>query len=201
MRPTLLVHGIWDTGAKLDRLRRGLGDRGIAPVSCLDLVPNDGSAPISLLAESVEKAARALATEHGERIDLVGFSMGALVSRYFVQRLSGKSLVRRFVSVSGPHAGTTLARVVPDRLHRTEMLGVRDMRPKSELLTDLEEDADPFGPVEVHVLYTPFDLMILPAKSSRLRGAASETEVPVPLHRLMISHPRAIGAIADRLLR
>lgn len=199
MRPTLLVHGIWDTGAKLDRLRRGLSARGIAPVSCLDLKPNDGSARISVLAESVENAARALVEEHGERIDLVGFSMGALVSRYFVQRLSGKALVRRFVSVSGPHHGTYSALLMPDRW-RTDMHGVLDMRPESALLRDLAEDPDPFGPVEVHVLYTPFDLMILPPKSSRLRGAKSETEVPVVLHRLMITHPRAIAAIADRLV-
>ena len=55
------------------------------------------------------------------------------------------------------------------------------------------------SPVEVHVLYTPYDLMILPASSSRLPGARTETQVPIPFHRWMITHPRAIGAIADAL--
>lgn len=202
MRPTLLVHGIWDTGAKLSRLRAGLVARGIDPVELLDLRPNDGSASIATLAETVETRARALVQRHADRIDVVGFSMGALVTRYFVQRLSGKSLVRRFVSVSGPHEGTYAALAIPARWgpHK-EMHGVRDMRPKSALLSSLASDPDPFGSVEVHVLFTPFDLMIVPPTSSRLRGAASETRLPVPLHRFMITHPTAIAAIGDRLLQ
>ena len=96
--------------------------------------------------------------------------------------------MRRFVSISGPHAGTLTALALP-------LAGARDMRRGSALLRELDGDPDPWGPCEVHVLYTPYDLMILPASSSRLRGARTTTLVPVPLHRWMIEHPRALAHV------
>lgn len=191
-RPVLLVHGIWDTGSELAALRREIERRGRL-VETIDLVPNDGRAPIGELARQLGGRVEALRRESGHgRIDLVGFSMGALVSRTYIQREGGRETVRRFVSISGPHAGTLGAQVLP-------LEGVRDMRPGSALLRDLASDAEPWGDVEVHVLYTPFDLMILPPRSSELRGARTTTRIPVLLHRLMIVSPRATGAVADRL--
>lgn len=189
MTGVLLVHGIWDTGKKLDVLARAIESAGISPVRTVDLVPNDGSAPIPELARLVERAADALSTE---RIDVVGFSMGALVSRYFIQRLSGKERVRRFVSIAGPHAGTALARFLPGS-------GVRDMRRASALLTELASDPDPWGSVEVHTLWTPFDLMIRPTSSSRLPKSASDTRIPAPLHRFLITDPRALRRVIEIL--
>lgn len=194
MSPVLLVHGIWDTGARLRPLRRALEEADLGPIVAIDLSPNDGRAPILELAAQVDRAARELAERAGrERVDVVGFSMGALTTRTFIQKLGGKHRVRRFVSISGPHAGTATAYAIP-------FAGVREMRPRSALLRELEADPDPWGACEVHVLYTPFDLMILPATSSRLPGARSETVVPVALHRWMIEHPDALAHVV-RILR
>jgi triacylglycerol lipase len=185
----LLVHGIWDTGKKLDVLARAIESAGIAPVQTVDLVPNDGSAPIAELARIVEAAAHALGPE---RIDIVGFSMGALVSRYFIQRLSGKGRVRRFVSIAGPHAGTALASFLPGH-------GVRDMRRASALIGDLASDPDPWGEVEVHTIWTPYDLMIRPTSSSLLPNAKSDTRIPAALHRLLITDRRALRRVTEIL--
>ncbi|GAB4213249.1 MAG: alpha/beta fold hydrolase [Sandaracinaceae bacterium] len=191
--PVLLVHGIWDRGAKLERLRDAISRSVGGLVRTIDLVPNDGRAPIRALAEQVRAAAEALRAEVGaEQIDLVGFSMGALVCRTYVQLLGGKRMVRRFVSISGPHAGTWVAHALPFE-------GTRDMRPGSALLAELEADPDPWGACEVHVLYTPFDLMIVPARSSELNGARTTTRVLLPLHRSMILHPRATERVAALL--
>lgn len=188
--PVLLVHGIWDTGAKLATLRAAIERAGRRVVTAMDLVPNDGRAPLHVLAEQVRARVESLARAHGaERVDLVGFSMGALVSRVYLQRLGGKRRVRRFVSISGPHGGTVHAHVLP-------LAGARDMRRGSALLRELDADPDPWGDVEVHVLYTPFDLMIVPARSSELRGAQTTTRIPVVLHRFMIEDARAVGAVA-----
>jgi triacylglycerol lipase len=185
----LLVHGIWDDGAKLGTMRRAIERAGLGPVAAIDLVPNDGRGPILELAGIVAREARALAARApSSRIDVVGFSMGALVVRAWIQRAGGKALVRRFVSISGPHAGTLTALAIP-------YAGVREMRPGSPLLRELEADPDPWGEVEVHVLYTPFDLMIVPPSSSRLRGARSEQRLPIALHRWMIEDPRAIERV------
>lgn len=189
--PVLVVHGILDSRARMHALVRGLGARGIAPVLAFDLKPNDGRAPIAALARQVEREAAPLVAQHA-RFDLVGFSMGALVARYYLQRLGGAAHVRRFVSISGPHAGTWAAYALP-------LPGLRDMRPDSALLRELAADEAPFGDVEVHCLYTPYDLMIVPATSSVLPGARSVRRLEVPIHRMMITQRAALDAIAQAL--
>lgn len=190
--PVLLVHGIWDTGAKLANLRRAIEARG-RDVEAIDLRPNDGRAPILELAAQVGARVDALiASAAVSRLDLVGFSMGALVSRTYIQRLGGKERVRRFISISGPHHGTLGAFALPHA-------GTRDMRPGSALLTDLASDEGVWGDVEVHVLYTPYDLMIVPPRSSELRGARTTTVIPVAFHRFMIERARATEKVAELL--
>ncbi|MCA9608561.1 MAG: lipase [Myxococcales bacterium] len=188
--PALLVHGIWDDGARFDVMRAALEGAGVGPIAAIDLTPNDGSARIERLAEQVDEAARALLERAGAtRLDVVGFSMGALVSRFWVQRLGGKGVTRRFVSISGPHAGTATAWALP-------MAGVRQMRPGSSLLAELASDEDPWGEVEVHSVWTPFDLMILPPRSSRLAKSHREHRLSVPMHRWMITDRRALETVS-----
>jgi hypothetical protein len=43
--------------------------------------------------------------------------------------------------------------------------------------------------------------MIVPARSSRLRGAKSETVLPIALHRWMIEHPTALERVVALLAR
>lgn len=187
--PVLLVHGIWDDGARFERMRLVLEGAGIR-ARAIDLSPNDGSAPIERLAEQVDEAAESL---RGERpLDVVGFSMGALVSRYWLQRLGGKERCRRFVSIAGPHAGTAQAWWMPF------FAGVRQMAPGSSLLADLAADADPFGEVDVHCVWTPYDLMIVPPSSSRLEPAR-EHRLPLWRHGSMIEDPRAIARVREIL--
>src|SRR5262245_43472875 len=132
----LLVHGIWNTGRHFDRLERELERSGAGPVRSLDLVPNSGKAPLAELAPQVGSAARELAQSAGtERVDVVGFSMGSLVARYWIQRQNGRQLVRRFVSIAGPQRGTLTA-------YGSSRAGIRDMRPKSPLLRELAEHED-----------------------------------------------------------
>jgi triacylglycerol lipase len=187
------VHGLWDSGAIMTPLKRGLQRRGIERVHAIDLLPRSGQASIAELGAIVAREAEAFAQREGvARIDLVGFSMGALVSRWYLQRGGGKARVRRFVSISGPHHGTLSAHLLP-------FAGVRDMRPHSALLRDLAADVDPFGEVEVHCVYTPYDLLILPATSSLLPGARSTRAFKVLLHGLMILDRRVHGHVAEIL--
>lgn len=193
--PALVVHGIWDTGARIDPLVRGLQQRGVARASSFDLQPNDGRATIAELALQVRAQADALLQRYAcAQLDVVGFSMGALATRYYLQRCGGRACVRRFVSISGPHAGTWTAFALPHA-------GTRDMRPGSACLAELAADPDPFGSVEVHCIYTPLDLMIVPATSSVMPGVKSVHSVPVALHRWMISDPRVLDLAARALQR
>jgi triacylglycerol lipase len=187
----LLVHGIWGDAVQLEPLKRGLERNGVGSVTALSFSPNDGRATIEELGAQIAREVDRL-REEGAHVDVVGFSMGALASRWYVQRGGGKEKIRRFVSISGPHAGTLTALAVG-------FAGVRQMRPGSDLLRDLASDSDPWGDVEVHALYTPFDLMIVPAVSSLLVGARTTHKVPALLHRFMLSDQR-VHAIVAKLL-
>ncbi|MCP3138512.1 esterase/lipase family protein [Pyxidicoccus xibeiensis] len=190
--PVLLVHGIDDDASAFDVMRERLEHEGWAHVRAISLTPNDGSEGLPVLARQVAREAEALRASTGaRRVDVVGFSMGALVTRYWVQLQGGRLVVRRFVSISGPHAGTQLA-----WLRRGK--GVRQMRPGSRLLRHLQEARRPWGETEVHSFWTPWDLTILPASSSRLPGACERT-FPVLLHPWMLTDARVIDAVVEVL--
>jgi triacylglycerol lipase len=184
--PVLLVHGIWKTGAAFGRMSRYLAERGF-DVRTIDLTPNDGSAVLEKLGEQL--AAHVDRTlPAGTPLDLLGFSMGGLVGRYYVQRLGGIERVRRFVTLSSPHYGTLTA-------HLRALPGCLQMRPGSAFLRDLNGDVAMLDRVDFTSLWTPFDLMILPASSSRL-PVGREIRVAAPLHALMLHDPRCLRAVA-----
>ncbi len=185
----LLVHGIFNSARQMRPLLdavEGAGLRGHA----ITLSAPWGGASIGELAAEVAEAIEALATERLS-LDVVGFSMGALVSRFAIQNLGAHRRVRRFVSLSGPHEGTRSA-------HLWMGPAARDMRPGSTLLKKLHEERDPWKGVDVAAFYTPHDTMIVPASSSRLPGAYERT-FPVLLHRWMITDPRVLRATVEFL--
>ena len=187
--PVLLVHGIWKSGATFGRLSRYLRKRGF-DVSAIDLVPNDGAVSLAKLGEQI--AAHVEATlPSGAPLDLVGFSMGGVVSRYYVQRLGGAARVRRLVTLSSPHHGTVAA-------YLWRKPGGAEMRPGSAFLETLNGDLTALERVDVTSIWTPLDLMILPPESSRL-PVGREVLVPAPVHALMLHDPRALRAVAEAL--
>ncbi len=191
--PALLVHGIFDSDRKMRRLQAALEAEGHPQVVRVRLTPRFGRAPIAHYARQLDAEARhALEATGASQVDVVGFSMGALVCRYWIQRLGGKQRTRRFVSLAGPHAGSLWAHLAP-------LPAARDMRPGSPLLRELAEDADPWGAVEVFAFWTPFDLMVLPGRSGRLAGARREASLPVASHPSMVRSPRILRAVVEAL--
>ena len=86
--------------------------------------------------------------------------------------------VKRLVTISAPHHGTWLA-----FLHGGA--GGVQMRPGSAFLRELNEDRAWLARVQVTTFWTPLDLMILPAWSSRLESAREERHW-VLAHPLMV---------------
>lgn len=190
MNPVLLVHGFLDRKTVFRKMARHLTDQGWS-VHALDLLPNDGRKTLPELAQQVQSYVQQN-FQPSQAIDLVGFSMGGIVTRYYLQRLGGNELVERYISISAPNNGTFFAHGLP-------LAGVRQMRPNSELLTDLNRDVESaLGKIKVTWMWTPYDLMILPADSSRL-PIGKELKFSVPLHPWMLTDQTVLEAVAIAL--
>ncbi|MEH2240565.1 esterase/lipase family protein [Nostoc sp.] len=183
--PVLLVHGLDDTEAVFHKMRAYLIQRGWSVYS-LDLVPNNGDVGLDELAKQVADYVTATFASE-ERLDLVGFSMGGIVSRYYVQRLGGINRVQRFITISSPHNGTVVA-------YGSWRPGCIQMRPDSIFLKDLNSDAVILGQLDFTSIWTPYDLMILPANSSQM-SVGREVIVPVPLHPWMLTDSRSLAVV------
>ncbi|MEH2416677.1 esterase/lipase family protein [Nostoc sp.] len=187
--PVLLVHGIDDTEAVFHKMRAYLIQRGWSVYS-LDLVPNNGDVGLDELAKQVaDYVTTTFAPE--QPLDLVGFSMGGIVSRYYVQRLGGINRVQRFITISSPHRGTVVA-------YGSWRPGCVQMRPDSIFLKDLNSDAVILGQLDFTSIWTPYDLMIVPANSSQM-SVGNEVIVPVPLHPWMLTDPRSLAVVKAAL--
>jgi triacylglycerol lipase len=184
--PIVLAHGMWDTAAVFEKLTPYLESRGFQVYS-LDMVPSNGAAPLDVLAAQLANFIDRT-FKPNQPIDLLGFSMGGIISRYYLQRLGGLDRTNRLVTVSSPHNGTTMAELsfVP---------GGKQMRVGSEFLQDLNRDVDRLAQIQFTSIWTPMDAIIVPAASSRVSVANNQT-VLVPWHKLMVSDRRSLATIA-----
>ena len=187
--PVVLVHGILDTSTSLRGMARHLREHGFRTYSP-DLRPNTGRKGLDEMACDLKTY---VDEQFGpeEEFSIVGFSMGGLISRYYLQRLKGLDRVRRFISISTPHHGSWCAYGIPNR-------GCRQMRPGSEFLRDLNKDLHSLEKPRIVSIWTPFDVMILPSSSSRI-AIGTEVTLPIAMHRLMVSDKRTFTAVAGFL--
>jgi triacylglycerol lipase len=186
--PVVLVHGIFSTGGDMERLARHLRSQA-REVFQPTLTPNSGHAPIEDLAQQF---ARYIECElHDRRFDLIGFSMGGLIARYYLQRLGGIGKVGRFVTMAAPHHGTHAARLA-------RLPGWVQMRPGSDFLCDLASDADVLRRVPFTSFFTPLDAIIVPASSSEMPQARN-VRMWAAMHPSFILEKRCIRAVAAAL--
>ena len=189
--PVLLVHGINDTGAVFNKMAFYLRQQGLS-VYTVDLIPNNGSEVLEKLAQQVANYVNdTFAT--AQPLDIVGFSMGGIVSRYYIQRLGGINRVQRFITISSPHHGTIVA-------YGTWLAGALQMRPHSDFLNDLNSDVEMLKQLDFTSIWTPYDLMIIPTESSQL-GIGKEITLPVLLHPLMLTDSRTLSIVAKILTK
>jgi triacylglycerol lipase len=187
--PILLVHGLMDTSHKMRKISNYLRNLGWE-VFHIDLTANNGDTRLEILAGQIADLIDRTFAPH-QQIDLLGFSMGGLVSRYYIQRLGGMKRVQRFISISTPHHGTIAA-------YFSTRPGCIQMRPDSDFITDLQSDVSNLNHLNFTSLWTPFDLIILPPSSSQL-GIGTEIIIPVIAHPLMVADRRIFKVISAAL--
>jgi triacylglycerol lipase len=190
--PIVLVHGITDDGSSfaphLDKLRAG-GRVVRAP----DLFPADGSMGLAHMAEQLASYIAGVRKElEVEHIDLVGYSLGGMVARFYLQRLDGAQAVRRFVTIASPHRGSLSA-------YGLRSQAGAELRPGSAMMADLAKDwTDTAARVPTTALWTPFDLIVLPGWHATVEGAIA-IPVPAKRHADMLHHPRTWQTVREVL--
>jgi triacylglycerol lipase len=186
----VLVHGINDTGAVFDKMATFLRNEGWL-VYTLDLVPNNGDVGLDKLAQQLAKYIATTFPEE-QAIDIVAFSMGGIISRYYIQRLGGIKQVQRFITISSPHNGTVVA-------YASQRPGCVQMRPDNLFLKDLNSDASILKQLNFTSIWTPYDLMIVPAKSSQM-PFGREVIVPALIHPWMLTDVRTMKTVVEVLV-
>ncbi len=191
--PLVLVHGLWDTPRLFDRLVARLGGRRQRLV--IPHLPHGlGQPPLLQLAQRLEGVLqRELAPE--EPLDVLGFSMGAVVARSWIQLLGGHRRTRRFISVAGPHHGTLTAQPIP----HAWLPGLADMKIGSPFLRRLNADPSPLRGIDCRSFFTRMDLMVVPGWRAVL-PVGSATPLPVWSHPGLLRDPPALEALIEAVL-
>ena len=187
----VLVHGFLEDGRTFKPLQQRLENRGF-DVYVPKLLHCDGRGGLDLLAEQLKQD---IDTRFGPDapLSIVSFSMGGLVSRYYLQELGGADRCRNFITISSPHNGTKVAKIYPTR-------GAIQMRPGSPFLTQLAASQGNLGDIPVTSYRTPMDLIILPPESS-VWDRAVNLEYPVAAHPFMLTSSKVLNDIERRLER
>jgi triacylglycerol lipase len=187
----VLVHGFLEKGTAFRHMKRRLEAHGF---QCLvpKLRPSDGRGGLDALAAGLKQDIDA-AFGPDQPIRVIGFSMGGVVSRYYLQELGGAARCEKFFTISSPHNGTHAAWLYPSK-------GVEQMRPGSPFLKDLEKSTGNLGDMPVVSYRTPLDLIILPASSSIWDRAVNQ-QYPVLLHPMMLTSDQLLKDLESRLLQ
>lgn len=184
-RRVVLLYGLWNIPPILWPISRSLKRNGWEPE--IWSYPSSGKVPLDELARRLSKH---IDTISGKP-HIVAYSMGGLVSRYFIQKLGGAERVSSFTTLATPHRGTVRAQLL-------NWAAFIQMRIGSEFLRDLNSDLTPLTRIPFQCLWTPNDLTVYPATNSYLEEFP-RVKIPVILHNLITCSPTALQAVNKAL--
>lgn len=192
MRPLVLVHGLWDTPRLFVRLVQHL-DQPERPLLIPHLPHGLGVVPLRQLASQLD---RHIQDCFGAdvMVDLLGFSMGGVIGRIWLQELGGAARTSQFFSVGSPQQGTLTALPIP----RWLLAGAADMKMGSSLLQDLRSGSGALDDLHCRSYFCRWDLMVCPGWRAVL-PMGSRRELPVWTHQQLMGHSAALEPIARDL--
>jgi len=189
--PIVFVHGFWDKNSVFKSMSTYLKDKGWKVCDSFDIIPNNGMISIEEMAEQLAGYVNAqLGTE--EPFLLLGFSMGGLVSRYYVQNMGGINRVKHLITISSPHRGTWMAYL----FNRKACI---QMRPNSSFLNSLNAELNFLQRIRLTSIWANYDTTIIPNNSSHLT-IGNEVVFTFGIHALMPYSSKVIRAVEQALI-
>lgn len=131
-------------------------------------------------------ADKVLAATGASRLDIVGYSQGATIARYYVNRLGGNTKVANWIGLASPTYGgvmyglVPLARVIPglpDLYERATTTAAVQQMEGSPFLAALNAGGDTVAGVSYTTIGTQVDEMIQPHTNVALRSPAARNLV------------------------
>jgi len=157
MSPILFVHGIWGDKKQYQSIIKFLKDKGFTKFYEFKYESRIGIHPIKAIAKELAEYVEKNVKE--DNINIIAISQGGIIAlaylKYFFPISNGKNIhINKLFTICSPHKGSLLAIIL-------NWPGIKDLRPGSELLKDLEIFVKE-GRVNIYSIYTPFDLMVFP---------------------------------------
>jgi len=193
-RPIFLIHGLWNNPKLFDKLIEKINEdeyRIYRP----HLPHNFGKTSLRQLAIDLNSRIDELVGPYID-IDLVGFSMGGLIGRVWLQNHNGFLRTKRFFSIGTPHRGTYTAQLIPSFF----MQGLADMKRGSRLLSQLNNDFNSLKRLECTSFYTNWDLMSFPGWQSKL-FIGDSYPIPVLTHKELITNSTSLDFLVDKIFK
>jgi len=190
--PIILIHGLWNTSKIFSSITSKLDDFGIeyfAPT----LKHSYGSTSI---VDLTNKFNDLILEKYGleKELDILGFSMGGIIGRYWIQKYNGYKRIRRFISVGSPHKGTLLAQLIP----KYPLKGISEMKINSNFLRELAKNDYFLNDIECINFFTYYDLMVFPSWWTNL-SLGKKISVKVYLHRNLVRNKSVVDKIIHEI--
>ena len=190
----MLVHGLLDSPRVFNALKHQLGEQR-QPLLIPDLPLRLGLTPVPEAAELLGSHIEA-AFGLEQPVDLLGFSIGGVIARTWIQLRGGHRRTRRFTSVASPHQGTLTANPWPSRL----LAGIADLKQGSALLQQLNGDLSSLEAIECCSFYSDIDLVVVPGRRAVL-PVGEQRMLPVWTHPQVMRDRLSLEPLAEELMR
>jgi triacylglycerol lipase len=147
--PVVLVHGFLDTSRIFKKMAASLRKQNFIVYDTLNLKPSTGKNGIEPLAEQLEKYIHENVGKE-KPFHLVGFSMGGIVVRFYLQKMNGNVYAQKLITLASPHHGSWWAWLL-------NIKSCQQVRPNSEFLNSLNSDFSMLKHIQFTSIWAEYD--------------------------------------------
>ena len=191
--PIILIHGLWNSSSIFSFITSKLDEQGVdyfAPTL-------NHSFGMTSIVELTNLMDQLILEKYGlqQEIDVLGFSMGGVIGRYWINKFNGYKRTKRFITIGSPHNGTLTSQLVPKYPFR----GISEMKINSSLLRDLANYDYFLNDIDCISFFTYWDLMVFPGWRANL-NVGEKISLNIFKHRNLVRNPAAVERIIERLM-
>ena len=191
--PIILIHGLWNTSSIFSLLSSKLDEKEVeyfAPTL-------NHAFGMTSIVELTNLMDQLILEKYGleQEIDILGFSMGGIIGRYWINKFNGYKRTKRFITIGSPHNGTLTSQLVPKYPFR----GISEMKINSSLLRDLAKYDYFLNDIDCISFFTYWDLMVFPGWRANL-NVGEKISLNIFKHRNLVRNPAAVERIIERLM-